>query len=327
MRVALFGGMGFIGTRLARRLSEAGTEYRIYDIRANEGDGDEVYIDVAKLDTLNAATNADAIVNLAAVHRDDVRPLSKYDEVNVEGARNTCALAERLGINRIVFTSSVAIYGFAPPDTGEDGVVNYFNDYGRTKWLAEGVFKEWQSRDSENRSLAIVRPTVVFGEGNRGNVYNLLKQIHSRRFVMFGGGENRKSMTYVENVAAFLQHALHFPPGVHVYNYIDKPDFTMNQLVEGARKTLFGKSGVGLRLPASFGIAIGYAADVASRLTGRALPVSSIRVRKFMGTTQFSSTARSSGFVPPVSLEEGLHRTLTYEFLQDNSSSRTFETE
>ena len=82
--------------------------------------------------------------------------------------------------------------------------------------------------DPKIRSLVIVRPTVVFGEGNRGNVYNLLRQIASRRFLMFGDGRNKKSMAYVENVAAFIEYSLSFKKGVHIYNYIDKPDFDMN---------------------------------------------------------------------------------------------------
>ena len=269
----------------------------------------------------------DTIINLAAVHRDDVRPLSRYDDVNVQGALNVCEAARKHGINRIIFTSSVAIYGFAPADTAESGEPNYFNDYGRTKYLAEQVYKKWQAEDPVNRTLVVVRPTVIFGEGNRGNVYNLLKQVASGRFAMFGNGRNRKSMAYVENVAAFLEYSLSFKPGLHIYNYIDKPDFDMNTLVSEARKTLFGKNNVGLRLPAFLGMAIGYFADFVAKLTGKTLPVSSIRVKKFMGTTQFASSVSETGFVPPISLAEGLARALRYEFLEDNSSKRTFETE
>ena len=101
----------------------------------------------------------------------------------------------------------------------------------------------------------------------------------------------------------------------------------MNTLVTEARKTLFGKNNIGLRLPVFLGIAIGYFADLISKVTGKTLPVSSIRVKKFMGTTQFRSSVSETDFVPPVSLEEGLARTLRYEFLEDNSDKRTFETE
>ena len=144
---------------------------------------------------------------------------------------------------------------------------------------------------------------------------------------MFGNGKNRKSMAYVENVAAFLEYSLSFKPGLHIYNYIDKPDFDMNTLVSEARKTLFGKKNVGLRLPSFFGMLIGYFADFIAKMSGKSLPVSSIRVKKFLGTTQFGSSVSDSGFVTPVSLEEGLARTLRYEFLEDNSDKQTFETE
>jgi nucleoside-diphosphate-sugar epimerase len=326
-KVSILGGAGFLGTRLSQRFYNTEQNHEICDLEVGETSKNQTIVDIEDLNSLNRVDGSDCIVNLAAVHRDDIRPLSRYDDVNIQGSVNVCEAARKHGINKIIFTSSVAIYGFAPADTDESGQPNYFNDYGRTKYLAEQVYKEWQAEDPENRTLVIVRPTVIFGEGNRGNVYNLLKQIASRRFVMFGNGENRKSMAYVENVAAFLEYSLSFKPGLHIYNYIDKPDFDMNTLVSEARKTLFGKNNVGLRLPAFSGMAIGYFADIVAKLTGKTLPVSSIRVKKFMGTTQFASSVGETGFVPPVSLEEGLARTLRYEFLEDNSDKRTFETE
>ena len=58
---------------------------------------------------------------------------------------------------------------------------------------------------------------------------------------MFGNGLNIKSMAYVENVAAFLEHSLSFKPGLHIYNYIDKPDLSMNSLVSESRKICLAK--------------------------------------------------------------------------------------
>ncbi len=325
--VAIIGGNGFVGTRLSARLNKSKIISKRYDINISKRNEEVIDCDIEDINALDQLEAVDTIINLAAVHRDDVRPISRYDDVNVQGAKNICNAARKYKIKKIIFTSSVAIYGFSPPGTDESGEPNYFNDYGRTKYLAEKVYKDWQAEDPNNRTIVIIRPTVIFGEGNRGNVYNLLKQINSKRFVMFGNGKNKKSMAYVENVAAFLEYSLSFKSGLHIYNYIDQPDLDMNTLVSKARKILFNKKGIGVRLPAFLGMAIGYIADFISKMTGKRLPVSSIRVRKFMGTTQFSSSISKTDFVPPVSLEEGLKKTLSYEFLEDNSGKQTFETE
>lgn len=324
-KIAIIGGGGFLGTRLAKRMA-GNYDFDVFDI--SRKDSDNIYIDVEDKNSLKKLSGYDCIINLAAVHRDDIRPLSRYDDVNVTGTKNICETAKENNINKIIFTSSVAIYGFAPPNTNESGEPNYFNDYGRTKYLAEQVYKKWQSNDPSNRSLTIVRPTVIFGEGNRGNVFNLLKQIASKKFLMIGDGKNKKSMAYVENVAAFLEYCLAFNPGIHIYNYIDKPDFTMNELVSQTRKSLFGKSGVGLRVPAYAGNIVGYLFDILASLTGKNFPISSIRIKKFIGTTQFSSSIpNDTNFKPPVKLEDALSQTLVYEFIDDNSDKKTFDTE
>lgn len=326
-KICILGGAGFVGSRLSSSFAKNNINFICSDKNINCEGENFISLNIENRDSFEILTDASTIINLAAEHRDDVRPLSRYDDVNVQGSVNVCEAARKYDITKIIFTSSVAIYGFAPTDTDESGEANYFNDYGRTKYLAEQVYKQWQAEDPENRSLVIVRPTVIFGEGNRGNVYNLLKQISSGRFVMVGNGKNKKSMAYVENVVAFLEYSLSFKSGLHIYNYIDKPDFDMNTLVSEARKTLFGKNNVGLRLPAVLGTAIGYFADFVAKLTGKTLPVSSIRVKKFMGTTKFASSVSETDFVPPVSLEEGLARTLRYEFIEDNSDKQAFETE
>jgi nucleoside-diphosphate-sugar epimerase len=323
-KIAIIGASGFLGSRLSNLLKKKDISHNKYDINSKTGC---ISIDVENKTSLNKLSGSDIIINLAAVHRDDIRPLSRYDDVNVQGSLNICNAAKLHGINTIIFTSSVAVYGFAPAGTNESGKPNYFNDYGRTKYLAEQVYKEWQAEDKKNRTLIIIRPTVIFGEGNRGNVYNLLNQIASGRFVMFGSGQNIKSMAYVENVAAFIEHSMSFKPGQYLYNYIDKPDYDMNRLISKVRQMIFKKDNLGIRLPAAMGIMLGYFADFIAYLTGMKLSISSIRVKKFMSTTHFESSVSKTNFVPPISLEEGLDRTIRYEFLEDNSHKQTFETE
>lgn len=321
--IHIIGGAGFVGTRLAKVLHEAGEGYQIFDKALPGGQ----YVDVTNPASCQTLPPADVVINLAAEHRDDVSPRALYDLVNVEGARNVCAYCRTGGINTVVFTSSVAVYGFAPEGTDETGAFNPFNDYGRTKMEAEAVYREWLAEDPSQRTLVIVRPTVIFGEQNRGNVYNLLKQIANKRFIMFGPGTNRKSMAYVQNIAEFLAFSTKLGAGEHLYNYIDKPDLDMTTLVSRSRSVLFGKENVGLRLPGWLGVLIGYGFDALAAITGKKLPVSSIRVKKFMGTTAFKTSVSKTGFSPKFSLAEGIERTLKYEFLEDNSGDKVFYTE
>jgi len=314
MKICIVGGSGFLGARLIRRLRDRPYQILSLDIKAPDEPCDFKFCDIARSDQLVKLQGFDCLINLAAEHRDDVRPESRYYEVNVNGAKNACKMAVDSGIKRLIFTSSVAVYGFAPPGTGESGAINFFNEYGKTKYLAEEVYKTWQKEDPGERCLVIIRPTVIFGEKNRGNVYNLMQQIASRRFLMFGNGKNRKSLAYVENVAAFLEFCLPLTPGVYIYNYVDKPDLEINELVILARRKLFRKNNVGIRLPMIIGLFLGYSADFFARIIGRSLPISGIRMRKFMTTTQFSSATDSTGFVAPVSLNEGLERTIEHEF-------------
>lgn len=310
MKTLLIGGSGFIGTRLVESLQEAGHQVRILDRSPTSRFGElATQGDVRDLQTVRAAMEGvEAVFLLAAEHRDDVQPSSLYYDVNVAGAENTAQAAADAGIRRIIFTSTVAVYGLNSGMANEDTPTAPFNDYGHSKLAAEEVLKGW-ARGSADRSAVIVRPTVVFGEDNRGNVFNLLSQVASGKFVMVGNGENRKSMCYVGNLVPFLIGGLTAGPGVRITNYADKPDLTMNELVSLVRGETRGDPSLPPKIPYSLGLMGGYAADVAARLLGRSLPISSVRVRKFCATTQVAMTGPGSDENrPPYSIQEGLIR-------------------
>ena len=329
MKINIIGGSGFIGTRLSTIFSKKNLAFTIVDkVIGASFPALTRNVDILSLEDLRASIDLNAVViNLAAEHRDDVSPRSLYDEVNIEGARNICEIANEMAVNKIIFTSSVAVYGFAPLGTDESGVIAPFNDYGRTKWEAEQVYKQWQSEDPQNRTLVIIRPTVVFGEGNRGNVFNLLRQIASGKFVMVGDGLNRKSMAYVEYVAAFLEYSLDFKRGVHIYNYIDKPDFTMNALVAYVNKLLGRSAKITLRLPFSLGLLIGASFDLVAKITVNKFPISAIRVKKFCVNSVYESAIESTGFIPPVPLMEAIEKTVRFEFIEDHNNKQVFYSE
>jgi nucleoside-diphosphate-sugar epimerase len=328
--IDIIGGSGFIGTRLSMLLTRDKVDFKIIDNKMSGIFSNQMLLaDVRYFQELENAISPNAVlINLAAEHRDDVKPSSLYDDVNVLGAKNICSVASVKKINTIIFTSSVAVYGFAPINTDESGQINPFNDYGRTKFAAEQVYKAWQAEAPEERTLVIVRPTVVFGEQNRGNVYNLLRQIASSKFVMVGDGLNSKSIAYVENVAAFLQFATTaFKPGLHIYNYIDKPDSSMNALVSTVKRILGKPEQIGLRLPFALGYFIGMCFDVLAVITGKRLSISSIRVKKFCANSVFETSIAKTGFLPAVALSVALERTVRYEFIESHEDDEVFYTE
>jgi len=327
-KVLLIGASGFVGTRLIEQLGKENCQNidKNPSLKYPEISTLQNILENGLIDSIPSETQT--IVLLAAEHRDDVSPTSLYYDVNVEGTRNVLNAMEQKGIRNIVFTSSVAVFGLNKKNPDESHPVDPFNHYGKSKWQAEEVLREWYNEDKENRSLTIIRPTVIFGERNRGNVYNLLKQIASGKFMMVGNGTNKKSMAYVGNIVAFIQFCIETQkPGYHLFNYIDKPDMNMNELVQQVEKSL-NKKLPAVRLPYWLGYAGGLSFDLLAKVSGKKFSVSAVRVKKFCATTQFDATvAHSSGFKAPFTLSEGLHRTLHYEFIDTEKDEVVFETE
>ncbi len=147
-----------------------------------------VHADVRDIKSLiENLSDIDLVINLAAEHRDDVSPKSLYDDVNVDGAENVCKACSEKGIKKIIFTSSVAVYGFAPLGTDETGSINYFNDYGRTKWLAEGKYRDWLYVEDHARALY-----TVLMQGKIGETYNI------------GGHNEKKNIEVVKTICKIL---------------------------------------------------------------------------------------------------------------------------
>ena len=144
MKVTLIGGSGFVGTRLLGLLKDdAGYQVRNIDLLQSPFFPELTEIgDVRiqeQMDSKLAGT--DVVVLLAAQHRDDVQPVSLYYDTNVEGMKVTLRAMERNGVKRLVFFSSVAIYGLNKPNPSESFPADPFNHYGKSKWESEQVLQ------------------------------------------------------------------------------------------------------------------------------------------------------------------------------------------
>ena len=322
----IIGGSGFVGSFLIKELKN----HIVGNFDKNPSpffDNLTVNGDIRNFDEIKIPKGTKSVVLLAAEHRDDVSPTSLYYDVNVQGTKNVLQAMDNAGVKSFIFTSSVAIYGLNKVNPDENHIQDPFNHYGKSKWQAEQVIREWYHNDPNGKSITIIRPTVIFGERNRGNVYNLLKQISSGKFLMIGKGENKKSMAYVGNIVAFIKNRIEITePGLNIFNYADKPDFSMTDLV----KIIEGKMNISvpkIKIPYWLGMLGGYSIDLISYITTIKFSVSAVRVKKFCATTQFDANKVQKDFKSPYTLEEGLNRTLEHEFINKQKDDVLFYSE
>jgi len=315
MKLFITGGSGFIGTRLIDHLNNNSNEIVNYDKVVSTDYPDlSILGDIRNYTQLQPSSyGCETIIHLAAEHRDDISPKSMYYDVNCEGTKNIIKAAVHNNINQIIFTSSVAIYGLNPASTDEGSVLKPFNDYGKSKIIAEKKLIEW-ANERPNRKLVIIRPTVIFGEGNHGNVYNLFKQINNKKFLMIGNGNNKKSIAYVANLVDFIIKTLNFENGIHIYNYADKPDYTMKEFITIISNKLDIKKST-FYLPKMIGLMIAQIIDILAILSGRKFNISKIRIKKFLSNSIISTVKLEHlGIEQKIPLKDAITSTLTAEF-------------
>lgn len=179
--------------------------------------------------------------------------------------RNVLEAMESNGIKRIIFTSSVAVYGLNKRILTKITQQILLTIMEKANGKQNRFFKNGIKTTQIGISIFYDQP--LFLESAMGNVYNLLKEIASGHFLMVGKGNNKKSMAYVGNIVSFIRFLIdNKTSGYNVYNYIDKPDFTMNELVNHVGKVL-NKHIPATHFPYWLGMLGGYGFDLLALIT------------------------------------------------------------
>ena len=308
-KTLLIGGSGFIGSHLhevypQEKLINLDLVSPAFTYRSTYVQGDiRSYADLEG--TLKRYSDCDTIINLAAEHQDFGISREEYMLTNVHGTEQMCKAATNFGIKKIVFYSSVAVYGNNEVPSSERMKPNPANDYGDSKLMAEQVLKEWAAADSE-RQVLIMRPVVVYGERNVANMYRLIQQIQKGRYFHIGKAENIKSIAYVRNIVEatlFLMNRMQ--SGVAIYNYADEPQMSIRETADTIVKALGRKPLISLPYGLLYFLALPF--DLIIKMTGKNLPISTNRIRKLCTQTYHKAEKiQSTGFIPPYSNREGL---------------------
>jgi len=314
MAILITGGSGFIGSHFHNYIKEEkivnldlvepafnySSEYVKGDIRIEE--------DVRRA---IRGKGIDKIISLAAKHHDFGIGHDEYFDTNEDGTSVLCKVASEFGISKIVFFSSVAVYGIRNEVSTENMNPAPDSPYGASKLAGEKVLIEWVAQDA-SRQLVIIRPTVVFGPNNLANMYSLIKQIDSGYYFHLGEAANVKSIAYVENVVNATLYLLdRVKPGMAVYNYADEPQLSSREIGDTIATSL-GKR-IRFTLPVICGLMAALPFDVLIKLTGKNLPISTARIRK-LGTETMHSGRKifNEGFKPNYTTIQGLKKMVSW---------------
>ena len=240
----IFGGAGYIGSNLAKRLSTGDRFDRIIlaDLRRRECPlpprVEFQECDVRKpILRQMAGLKPDWIFNFAAVHREPGHAPEEYFDTNLAGARNVCALAETTGCTNIVFTSSISVYGPTAGATTESSPTYPRTPYGISKLCAELIHEGWLGT-GKNRRLIICRPGVIYGPGDPGNILRMIRAVQRGYFFFPGKTTLRKSYGYIEGLIDSFEFTMDRPELFLRYNYVEAETETIGGLVQIVRRQL-----------------------------------------------------------------------------------------
>lgn len=317
MQILITGGTGFLGKSTAVALLGQGHQVRLLG-RNFAPVGDIVARGalpvVADLRDHSAVVSAcegtDAVIHAGALsapwgaRRDFVA-------INVEGTRSVVAGCCQAGVRRLVYVSSPSVVfdGRSHHNATESMPYpqRFASIYSETKKLGEDIV-----RSASDLESVIVRPKAIFGPGDRALLPRLLDAARIGRLPQIGDGRNLVDLTFVENVAHALSLALDAPAAVgKTYTITNDEHVPLWPAIRSILQRLQIPHQL-RRVPLALALAAASGMELRARLTGREplLTRYSVAILARTQTYDIASARRDLGYVPPITVAEGINRTL-----------------
>lgn len=317
-KVLITGGSGFIGSRLARALCQAGRPIRILarpssDLsRLEDLDVELVLGDVLLPHTLPEALEGVKVVyHLAGMLGGASVPDAAYRDLHVNGTLNVLAMAHAAGVRRFMHISSPGVLGpIKDPPADETRPHAPSNIYEATKSQGEKLALAFARRTG--LPLTVARPEFVYGPGDT-HVLGLFRAIQKGRFFYIGSGESRIHPTFVDDAVRGLTLCETAGRAGRVYHIAGPEPVTIRQLATTIAEAL-GVSPPRWRLPRPLATVAAAGLELAAVIVPFRPPLSRSAVNFFTETRAFS-TARAQAeldYRAQVPLVEGIRRTVAW---------------
>jgi UDP-glucose 4-epimerase len=297
-KVLVTGAAGFLGSSLIDKLCRSG-----YHVRVVLHDSTHPIAHLQNVETVMAdirdaknvrdiAGGCGAIVHLAAmVHAmDDSVSEKDYEAVNVDGTKHILDAAVRSGVNRIVFASSVKVFGEETIGCiDETQALDPQTAYGRSKWQAEQLVSEYAMRHS--LTAVSLRLPMVYGPTKKGNFYRMIEAIDHGRFPILPRLSSIRSLLHVENFVQVVLLCLRAPRFQReAYIVTDTDPYCVTDLYDWLRVGL-GKAPPRWRVPLWMLKSGARCGDVLQAISGSPAPLTTQQLTKLIGCAWYSSTA------------------------------------
>ena len=290
LSVLITGSTGFVGQALVKRLGKLPIRLAT---RADSAGWEKVLVGIK------------TVVHLAArvhvMHDTEVDPLTAFRAVNVDGTLNLARQAAAAGVKRFVFVSSVKVNGESTqPGRAfiEADAPNPQDAYGQSKHEAEHGLRQLSA--ATGMEIVIVRPPLVYGPGVKANFAALMRAVQRGWPLPLGAVHHQRSLVALDNLVDFIVTCITHPQAANqTFLVSDGQDLSTTELVRGMAKA----AGVPARL---------LPLPVWALQAGASLLGKGDAVQRLCGNLQIdiSKAQNLLGWVPPVSVAEGLRRAM-----------------
>ena len=308
MTVLVTGANGFVGSALCERLCKDAVAVRgaVRSLMRQPGSFEKISIGSisAKTDWSLALTNVEQVIHLAArvhemTHKSADR-LADFRRVNVEGAVNLARQAAVAGVKRFIFLSSIKVNGEST-EVGQafsvDDVPAPKDSYGISKHEAEQLLR--QVAAETGMEVVIIRSPLVYGPGVKANFQSMMRWLLSGvPLPLAAVTENRRSLVALDNLVDLIMTCLNHPAAANqTFLVSDGEDLSTADLLQ--------RMGVALGYPARL-----FYVPLALLKLGATLANKPGIYQRLCGSLQLdiTKTRQQLGWVPPVSVDEGLRR-------------------